>query len=60
MIPSKPTNDKDKVSDGKPGHVVDSYQVQYTNGVETGRIQLAHDEYPPIAGRYYDPDASDS
>ena len=60
MIPSKPTNDKSKVSDGKIGHVVDSYQVQYTNGVETGRKQLAHDVYDPIPGRYYDPTASDS
>ena len=60
MIASKPTSDKSKVSDGKPGHVVDSYQVQYTNGVETGRKQLAHDVYEPIAGKYYDPYASDS
>ena len=27
---------------------------------ETARKLLFHDEYPPIAGRYYDPDASDS
>ena len=60
MVPSKPTNDKSKVSDGKIGHVVDSYQVQYSNGVETNRKQLAHDVYDPIPGRYYDPSASDS
>ena len=60
MIPSKPTNDKSKVSDGKIGHIVDSYQVQYTNGIETGRKQLAHDVYDPIPGRYYDPSATDN
>ena len=60
VIPSEPTNDKSKVRDGKIGHIVDSYQVQYTNGIETNRIQLAHDIYEPIPSRYYDPSADDS
>ena len=49
--------DKDLVSKAKDGCYVDSYLVEYTNGVETSRKKMYRDKYEPRAERYYDPSA---
>ncbi len=49
--------DRDLVSKAKDGCYVDSYLVEYTNGVETSRKKMYRDKYEPRAERYYDPSA---
>ena len=52
-----PVKDKEQVAKAKDGCYVDSYLVEYTNGVETSRKKMYRDKYEPRAERYYDPSA---
>ena len=52
-----PVGDRDLVAKAKDGCYVDSYLVEYTNGVETNRKKMYRDKYEPRAERYYDPSA---
>ena len=55
MLPPKYVGSKEETAKAKDGHVVDSYRVEYTNGVETGRTKLFRDTYSPKPERIYDP-----
>lgn len=60
MLAPKYVSDKKDVAKAKDGHVVDSYRVEYTNGVETGRIKLYRDTYNPKPEKIYDPSKAGS
>ena len=55
LLAPKYVADKEDAAKAKDGHVVDSYRVEYTNGVETNRVKLGRDEYKPKPARVYEP-----
>ena len=55
MLPPKYVGDKSEVAKAREGHIVDSYRVEYTNGVETNRVKLYRDTYNPKPEKIYDP-----
>ena len=55
MLQPKYVGNKEDVAKAKEGHVVDSYRVEYTNGVETDRVKLYRDTYEPKPEKIYDP-----
>ena len=55
LLPPKYVANKDEVAKAKEGHVVESYRVEYTNNVETGRVLLDRDTYEPKPEKIYDP-----
>jgi vancomycin resistance protein YoaR len=55
MLAPKYVSDKSETAKAKDGHVVDSYRVEYTNGVETDRKKLYRDTYEPKPEKIYDP-----
>ena len=50
-----PVMDKQEAAPAENGCIVDSYRVEYTNGVETNRVKLGRDEYKPKPARVYEP-----
>jgi vancomycin resistance protein YoaR len=50
-----PVMDKPEAAPAENGCIVDSYRVEYTNGVETNRVKLGRDEYKPKPARVYEP-----
>ena len=60
MLPPKYVAEKDEAGKARDGHVVDSYRVEYTNGVETNRMKLYRDTYNPKPEKIYDPSLAGS